>query len=412
MPRSAKCTSDLMKLLFLCNEQPWPPKSGAVQRNYHLIAGLAREHKLTLVTLVKSSVVRDPSADSLYALCDDVIEISQSGCAFGRTTRFNETAEATARLGTLLSSLRPRLVLRWSSTELVDALRRLRVTRQFDAVIAPRAYMGEMARRAGFERVLVDLPDLESVAMRRLLSQIGWYKSKPIDWAEWVKLHAYESRLPQRFWRVSVCKEEDRAFFGKIPRANVFVIPNGTEEYTPTSPEAEVPGEILFVGLLSYFPNIDAVRHFHDDILPIIRRSLPATRFRIVGFRPDLEVSALDNGVDCVVNASVDDVAPFYERASLVVVPMRLGSGTKLKVLEGLARGKAVVSTSFGAEGFDVRPGIDLEIADSPGAFAATCARLLSDPAARRRLAESGRARVLDRYRWDVVVRTASAALG
>jgi glycosyltransferase involved in cell wall biosynthesis len=400
-----------MKLLFLCNEQPWPAKSGAVLRNHHLIAGLAREHDVTLVTFVKPGAARDDSIDSLHNVCDSVVEVSQSSCVAGRTTRYNETAEARDRLRTLLSSRSPRSIRRWSSEELIDRLRQLRAATKFDAVMAARAYMGEMAMQAGFDRVLIDLPDLESVAMRRLLAQGAWYKSKPIDWGEWVKLHRYESRLAERFWRVSVCKEEDRTFFGAGPRDNVRLIPNGTEEFPPTPQEDEVQGEMLFVGLLSYFPNIDAVRHFHDDVLPIIRRRVPEAGFRIVGFRPDLEVSALDNGVDCFVNASVDDLTPFYARASLVVVPMRLGSGTKLKVLEGLARGKAVVSTSFGAEGFDVRPGIDLEIADTPDAFAATCARLLSDPVARRRLGESGRARVLERYRWDVVVRTASEAL-
>jgi polysaccharide biosynthesis protein PslH len=400
-----------MKLLFLSNEQPWPPKSGAVLRNYHLIVGLARHHDVTLVTLVKPTAARDDSIDSLYNLCESVVEVSQSSCIASTTTRYNETAEARDRLRALLSSRSPRSIRRWSSEELVDKLRRLRATTKFDAVMASRAYMGEMAMQAGFDRVLVDLPDLESVAMRRLLAQGAWYKSKPIDWGEWVKLHRYESRLAQRFWRVSVCKEEDRMFFGGGPRDNVRLIPNGTEEFPVTPQEDEVHGEMLFVGLLSYVPNIDAVKHFHDDVLPIIRRTLPEARFRIVGFRPDREVSALDDGVDCFVNASVDDLTPFYARASLAVVPMRLGSGTKLKVLEGLARGKAVVSTSFGAEGFDVRPGIDLEIADTPDAFAATCARLLSDPVARRRLGESGRARVLERYRWDVVVQTASAAL-
>jgi glycosyltransferase involved in cell wall biosynthesis len=401
-----------MKILFLCNEQPWPPNSGAVLRNFHLISGLARQHTVTLVTLAKSSTRRDDSANSLSTLCDEVIEISQSSCAFGQTTRYNDTAEATDRLRALVSSPTPRLVRRWASPVFVDTLRRLRSTTAFDAVIASRAYIAEMAKRAGFERVLVDLPDLESLAMRRLLTQGSRYKSKPIDWAEWLKLRSYESSLARRFWRVSVCREEDRMFFGKTAPSNVFVIPNGTEEYAPTPLDAEVPGEMLFVGLLSYYPNIDAVRHFHDEVLPIVRRAIPESRFRIVGFRPDLEVSALDNGVDCIVNASVDDLSPFYARASVVVVPMRLGSGTKLKVLEGLSRGKAVVSTSFGAEGFDVRRGVDLEIADTPDAFAASCIRLLANPVARRRLGESGRARVLDRYRWDVVVRTASDALG
>ena len=268
-----------------------------------------------------------------------------------------------------------------------------------------------MARDAGFSRILVDLPDLESALVHRGLSAGAWYRSKPIDWAEGAKFRAYDARLPSRFWRVSVCKEEDRRHFGPIPPDNVLVIPNGTESQCPTPPSEEVPGEMLFVGALFYQPNIDAVLFFHREIFPIIRRSMPEARFRIVGLAPDESIARLDNGQDCVVNASVDDLSPYYARASLIVVPMRLGAGSKLKVVEALSRGKALVSTAFGAEGFDLRPGVDLEIGDSPQDFAAQCIRLLQDPSARAALAASGRARTLERYTWSAITPLALRAV-
>jgi glycosyltransferase involved in cell wall biosynthesis len=399
-----------MRLVFLCREQPWRDHSGALMRNYQLIAALARDHRVTLVTFSRPEVERNSRLEKLDDLCEDIVEVPQATCAFSLTFRYEDWVGPFTRLRALLSSLEPRQVRRWRSAEFVAALRRRRALGD-DVVVASRPALAEMARDAGFSRILVDLPDLESALVHRGLSAAAWYKSKPIDWAEAVKFRAYDARLPARFWRVSVCKEEDRRHFGRVPPDNVLIIPNGTEPHCPTPQSDEMPGEMLFVGALFYQPNIDAVLFFHREIFPIVRRSIPEARFRIVGIGPDKSVAELDNGKDCVVNASVEDLAPYYARASVVVVPMRLGAGTKLKVVEALAHGKALVSTTFGAEGFDLRAGIDLEIGDTPQEFAARCIRLLQDSAARAALAASGRARTLERYTWDAIVPLAMSAV-
>lgn len=400
-----------MRLLFLCREQPWRDSTGGRKRNLRLALGLAEEHRMTMVTFSKPGVSHDSAFDVLARACDDLIEVPLETCILNGTDRFEDSAAAAKRLATLLSSRTPRVVRRWHSPVFVETLRQLRAHNPFDAVFASRPPVADMALEAGFDRILVDIDDMESAMMRRKLSHDPWYKSKPIDWGECLKLSVYDAMLPARFWRVSVCKEEDRRFFPSRLRRNVVVIPNGTDEHAATPVEAEVPGEILFVGHLSYFPNVDAVLHFHGEVLPEIRRSVPEARFRIVGFSPDDAVKALDNGADCVVDANVEDLDPFYARASIVVVPVRLGAGTKLKVVEALAYGKAVVSTTFGAEGFDLRSGVDLITADSPARFASECVRLLSDSAARRALGARGRERVFARNTWAAVTRQARAAL-
>ncbi len=400
-----------MRIVFACSEQPWGPPYGGLLRDYHLILGLAREHAVTLVTLSRANIPRSAGTEPLFDACEEVIEIPHETCVYRQTPRYNESAEAVDRLTALVSSRMPRSIRRWESPAFVDALRRVRESRKVDAVLAGRAFVAERALEAGYERVLVDMPDLDSAALHALLTTLDWYKSKPIDWAEFAKLRYYERRLPERFWRVTVCKEEDRAFLDPRARGNVFVVPNGTSVHPPAPHETEVPGEMLFVGLLDYYPNIDAIKFFHDKILPLVSSRVPNARFRIVGRRPDRDVLALDNGGNCVVTGPVEDLAPYYAQASLVVVPVRLGAGTKLKTVEALAYGKAMVTTTSGAQGFDLRPGTDLEVADTPQAFADACVRLLGDATLRRRLGESGRARTLDRYSWPSVASAALAAL-
>jgi glycosyltransferase involved in cell wall biosynthesis len=167
---------------------------------------------------------------------------------------------------------------------------------------------------------------------------------------------------------------------------------------------------MLFLGSMGYPPNIDAATHFAGEILPRIRQQRPSARFSIVGKETANEVSRLHDGETCIVHGAVSDVAPHYAAAGLVVAPIRLGAGTRLKVLEALMFGKAVVGTSIAIEGLDLRPGVDLEVADSPDAFAQACLSLMQNERRRRQLGEAGRQRVCELYDWSRIGRLAVSA--
>lgn len=203
--------------------------------------------------------------------------------------------------------------------------------------------------------------------------------------------------------RVAVCSEIDIERSGC---ANAVELPNGYElGWTPAdhidvaAPNAPV---FLFVGLLGYQPNIDAARWFATDILPIVRRSLPGARFRIVGRHAESVqgLGALD-GVEVV--GDVASLEPELTGADVSVVPLRSGAGTRLKVVEAMANRLPVVSTSIGCEGIDVDRDVHLLVADDAAAFAAACVRMSSDRAIRERIIEAGAARYEERYRWDAI---------
>jgi glycosyltransferase involved in cell wall biosynthesis len=307
-------------------------------------------------------------------------------------------------------SLAPTIVRYWTSSgRLVRFFQDVRMSDHFDAVWVDRTYFGEVARRAGFTRLVVDVDDIQTTFFSRDLLHSAWYRSKMFHIPEVVKLFCYERSATRRFWRLVVCKETDRHFFGS-PR-KVFVVPNGVPTYPTASPEVERSGELLYVGAMHYPPNIDAATYFYRLIFPQVQESFAGACFQVVGKDPDPEVAALHDGKTCFVHGTVPQVAPHYETASVVVAPIRQGSGTRLKVLEALARGKAVVATTTAAEGLDVRPGIDLEITDDVAEFARICVRLLRDPEKRRRLGQAGRKRVLERYSWERVGRVAERVL-
>jgi glycosyltransferase involved in cell wall biosynthesis len=393
-----------VNILFVSQLLPWPLDNGTAIRVYHLLQWLTERHRVTLVTLFEEWKTPDESFP-LWHRFERVLPVPRTTCVFNWTRRFEHHPSLSDRVQALLSSLQPSLVRRWYSPELLGVLSGVRATTSFDLVWAERSYIAETVRAAGFRRILVDVDDIESTAFFRVLGQAPTYLSKPLHYAEWAKGHLYERvLLPLRFQRLLVCKEEDRRFFVPGSRHKVFVVPNGVRAFPACDPADEEPGEMLFVGSLEYSPNIDAVTYFVQEILPRVQARHPGARVNIVGARPKEAVLRLHNGAGVVVAGSVPDLEPYYRKAALVVVPMRLGGGTRIKVLEALSHGKAVVTTSIGAEGLSLAGGDALEIVDGPDAFAHVCVRLLGDAGARLRLGENGRAQVLERYEWDAML--------
>jgi polysaccharide biosynthesis protein PslH len=399
-----------MNILFIISQPPWPLISGGRQRAFHLINALVQKHRLTLAV-----VSREPFQGSdfesfpLLERCARVVVVEAPGND-GRCCAFHPWAPLGQRLWALASSFYPNQIRSWRSDKILKALQKLQEREQFDAVWVERPFIAELARRSGFRRLVVDVDNIETICQARQMRYTPWYPSKALHWADLFKMYVYELMLPYRYWRLVVCKEEDRSFF-KFRNHNVFVVPNGIEDCLSSSPEAEGSSELLFVGSLNYEPNVDAVEYFVKSIFPRLRSLSPKAQFRVVGRGPMPASTIFRNGDIAKVHVDVPEVAPFFEAASVVVVPMRMGSGTRLKVMEALVRGKAVVATPTAIEGIDLRVGIDVEVAETPEAFASACARLLADPVARRRLGASGRLRVLQSYRWKTIGSIANRVL-
>jgi glycosyltransferase involved in cell wall biosynthesis len=274
-----------------------------------------------------------------------------------------------------------------------------------------RAWTAAMAREAGFRRFVTDLDALEMESMAREIGRRGFYWSKGAHYLEYLKVRRYERRLAGQHGPVVVCKEEDRTPFGQRAR-NVFVVPNGVPPLPLADAQRSQPGRMLFVGDMQYEPNVDAVLYFKSTMLPRIQAACPSAHLVVVGRGHSNAVARAADGRSVVYAGEVADLGPSFDDASLFVVPMRGGGGTRLKVLEALGRGMAVVSTPVGAEGLALEQGRDLWIHDDPTAFADHCATLLLDPILRCQLGCSGRKAVSSRYGWEHAVNVADHALG
>ncbi|MDX6767713.1 MAG: glycosyltransferase family 4 protein [Candidatus Methylacidiphilales bacterium] len=256
--------------------------------------------------------------------------------------------------------------------------------------------------------------DLDESTFRRnqqieqLKSQARGIRLDPEQCRANAVIRVIENKVIPRFEKVFVSSEEEARDARRVrPQGGIEVMPNVFPDRTAlTGSPADKPREILFVGTLSYYPNEDAVRYFCRDIFPLIRRVLgDSILFRIVGFGcpPGLREVGEEPGVSLM--GFQEFLEPYYAQASLVVVPLRAGTGTRLKILESFVYGRPVVSTSIGAEGLDVTDGDNILLRDQPETFAQACLQLLDQPELAQRLVEGGRCLHRNRYSLDHLLR-------
>jgi glycosyltransferase involved in cell wall biosynthesis len=263
---------------------------------------------------------------------------------------------------------------------------------------------------------VLDLHNIEYEVLARVAQAPGTGLVRYLyNRAEALKFRRDEPALWRRFTALLTTSERDRrGVLAHLPGARVTVVPNGVDTaffHPANGGGAGHAPRLVFTGMMAYYPNQDGAGYFVEQIWPLVRRAEPRASLTLVGAEPPPAVQALARaGPGIAVTGAVPDVRPYVWDAAVCVVPLRIGGGTRLKILEALAMEKAVVSTALGCEGIEVRPGETLVVADPPAAFAAATVDLLRDPARRAALGQAGRRLVLERYDWAAAVRPMFAA--
>lgn len=246
--------------------------------------------------------------------------------------------------------------------------------------------------------------NVESVLWRRMAQTETMLVRRLSYRIEAAKMLRYETYALGKFHHVIAVSERDRDEMLKLDaRSLITVVPTGvdTEKYKVSPPAVADPPVVVFTGSMDWEPNIDAVEYFCREIWPSILIAFPNARFQIVGRNPHPRVQRLKN-TSVEITGMVPNVADYLRSATVVVVPLRTGGGTRLKIFEAMAMGKALVSTSIGAEGLDVKHGQDLMLSDSPESFSASVQQLLREPDLRWTY-EKAAATLAARYDWSEI---------
>lgn len=319
---------------------------------------------------------------------------------------------AMATVATTLPGRRPRM-FDWAwSAKLIDATRRAVRELNIEALWAEKPWMAEMALAAGAQRIVVDIDDFQGDLMVRELAEGQPFKRKPFHLIQAKNLARYERRLARRFSGVAICKQEDAVLLETKNRERVHVVPNGVDFPAAIDRSRVSPAELLFVGALSWDPNIEAMRLLVNEILPAIQESISAATLTVAGRSPTPdEVRRLLSRPSAELHESPISLAEYYSRATIGVAPLLRGGGTSIKVLESLAYALPTVASPVAARGLGLEDGKHLLVASSTRDFAAACLHLLTSPAKARALGETGRQEVLRRFSWQAAGERARAAV-
>jgi glycosyltransferase involved in cell wall biosynthesis len=371
---------------------------------------LADVSDVTLVCLLPGHDDDRRHLNSLGEVCREVHAVGRSDWGYARNRTLPRPLVWLRSVAEYCHPTEPAW-LRWYESQVASRLVGELCRSRFDLIWVERLPSLRLLPSARSERIVVDLDDLEHRKLGHRLRSAPFHRLLPFHGLEYLKLRRLERGLARLPYELAVCSTLDRQILDGDAR--VWVIPNGINLPEPLPhvtasvqpAERSKPGApvFLFVGTLGYVANVDAVQYFARRILPRIRRDVPGARFLIVGREPSPQVQRLHDGDTTSVVGSVPDVAPFLRQAAVVVVPLRFGGGTRIKILEALAYRVPVVSTSVGAEGLEVESGKHLLLADSPSAFAQCCLRLLADPALREHLTAQGFELVRAKYEWRAI---------
>jgi polysaccharide biosynthesis protein PslH len=393
-----------LRILWVKAGKLLPVDTGGKIRSYNILRHLARAHALSLLTYYgghKDSEYEDslkrefPNSEAVYTAAPEDTPLAQSldylrhvfGTAPFAVSKF--THPATRQLIAL------RLMDKSFDVAVCDFLS---ASQNFPENSATAAVLFQHNVETSLWQ---GLAATESNPVKRVAYRF-----------EARKMANYERLALRRFRHVIAVSEHDRQLMLAMhPSCEISVVPTGvdTEKYRIAPPSADDPPRILFLGSMDWEPNIDAVLYFCRDIFPRILVRFPSAVFQIVGRNPHASVRRLSSH-SVLVTGAVPSVMEYLRDAAVVVVPLRIGGGTRLKIFEAMATGRAVVSTSIGAEGLAVENGRDLTIADDAGSFAEAVVHLLGDSTLRRQY-EQAAAGLVAQYDWSNVSQQFAAVL-
>ncbi len=388
----------VMRIVMLCPTAPWPMNSGTRIRQAHLAQALASRHELTVVYFQD-----EPGEEAVVARLTawGIRPIPVSA----RTKERHLTNSHPHPPTRGAPRNEPWLLRGEYSAAFAAAVEQECGRAPVDAVVVARlALLRYVTGVIGPERVVIDLDDVESIKLARMLATLPWGLSRLRRYPDWWRLRRWEDRA-SACAAATVCSAADAMRLARRGWRQVIVIPNGVDvDALRPLPEPDgAPPTLLFCGLLSYEPNRDAMVWFLRAVWPSIRRQLGAARMLIIGRQPPQELLALHGSDGVVVQGPVEQVEPWYAQSHVAIAPIRAGSGTRLKLLEAFAYGRPAVSTTVGAEGLDVTDGRDIMLADTPSTFAAACVQLLRSRHMRQALGAAGRQLVEARYAWAAI---------
>lgn len=385
-----------MKILWVKTGKILPLDTGGKLRTYNILRHLAANHELTYLSYYDGA--RDESYErEVPTHIPGTMTVHTPGQSLtGFSRHLDYLRHITWRA--------PYAVSRFADAQVQQILKQWIPQRRFDVAVCDFLHCTLNFPRDLATPTALFQHNVESVLWKRKAEVEPAWVDRAVFKFELAKMLSFEPQQVRRFHHVIAVSETDReAMSGMVDRSHISVIPTGVDlSKYPYDPSLRPQGPlVVFTGSMDWQPNIDGVEYFCNEIWPLVLRKVPQARFRIVGRDPHPRVKKLAS--DSVeVTGSVPSIVDHLRDAAAIVVPLRIGGGTRIKIYEGMAMGKATISTTVGAEGLDIEHGRDILLEDSPAGFAEAIVTLLQHEDVRRRL-EIGAVATARKYDWSAI---------
>lgn len=400
---SARSPDRKLRILFVSPYVPCLDVHATAARMYHIARALAGRHEVSILTFIEEPSEKK-HVEALETFCNSV-EFIQRHQSLDTPDYFH---------------IIPNMVVKeFCQPEMKDLLFRHLLSGRYDVVqfeYLQMAYLGTKVRQIGIPMVWVD-HEVQHAALWKEFRHERWWKWNKIElFFRWMVMLSFELSIARHFdHTITVTEHDERELKAYLPALRSSVVPLGVDlgYFSPGSMKVITPREevIIFTGYFLHYPNVDAVKYFLKEILPLVKESIPSVQFWIVGSSPPVELTSISGDDGVRVTGWVPDLRPYLDEAALYVAPLRLGVGIRGKILEALAMKKAVVATRLAAQGIPATPGEGIVVADSAKEFAREVVRLLKNPQLREEIGERGRELVQRNFAWDRIVHLNESAL-
>lgn len=383
-----------MKILMLTPYLPYPLLSGGQIRTYNLLKNLSRKHEITLFSLIKEEKEKQ-YIQKIRPFCRKVAV-------------FTRPKSPWATRNILLAGFTPYpfVVTRNLPIGAKAIIAKELKETKFDLIHAETFYMMPNIPKTDIPILLVE-QTIEYLGYQSYAQKTKWWPLKPLLYLDVAKIFLWERYFWEKASRLVTMSEEDKRFIQRVVKKppQIDVVANGVdvEFFDKTKKHLPKLPTVLFIGTFKWLPNVDAVKFLVKEIWPLIVAKLPKVKLRIVGFSPTPEIIAFGKDPRIEVLGNVQDIRDAYGQSHVLLAPIRSGKGTRYKILEAMATGTPVVSTTLGVEGLDISPGKEALVANDKEKLADLTIRLLKDASLQRRMAASGRDLVKKRYNWQSI---------
>ncbi|MCA9935306.1 MAG: glycosyltransferase [Ardenticatenaceae bacterium] len=381
-----------MRILMVTPELPFPLDQGGRIRMFSILRYLSHNHEVHLITNVLDAIPEGAvEALSPYLVTIEFVE------------RPYTLWRSAWRLLQSILVRKPYILFKYYSESLSRRIEGVIAVTQPDCVLIESQYLVECVQNIDIP-VIVDFHDIASQLYDRFATSPQFGLKKVHGYVQRGFIKRLERNLPPQVSACTVISNEDKHLLQALSSAdNIFVVPNGVDlDYFNSNGNYDDGAalDIIFLGSMDYYPNQDAVLFFSKEVLPLLWAEREEITFTIVGRNPMSVVLALQEDPRICVTGTVEDVRAYLRRATIVVIPLRMGAGTRIKALEAAAMGKPIVSTSIGLEGIEFHHQKHALIADSPSQLATACLYLLDNPQKQEELGANARMTVHTHYSW------------